>query len=65
MPCSLHILKCSVNTETSPNIELLSGGSYTSGHGGCLGEIMIGTNSSYNCNIYTTSPNVWCRSDKM
>ena len=48
----------------SPEIEILSGGSYISGHSGCLGDIMIGTNSSYNCNIYTTSPSVWCGSDK-
>ena len=30
----------------SPDIELLSGGSYTSGHSGCLGDVMIGTNST-------------------
>ena len=30
----------------SPDIDLLSGSSYTSGHSGCLGDVMIGTNST-------------------
>ena len=30
----------------SPDIEILFGGSYTSGHSGCLGDVMIGTNST-------------------
>ena len=33
-------------TGGSPDIELLSGSSYvTSGHSGCLGDVMIGANS--------------------
>ena len=37
----------SVNfTGGSPDIDLLSGSSYTSGHSGCLGDVMIGTNST-------------------
>ena len=30
----------------SPDVELLSRGSYTSGHSGCLGDVMVGTNST-------------------
>ena len=30
----------------SPDIEILFGGSYTSGYSGCLGDVMIGTNST-------------------
>ena len=33
-------------TGGSPDIELLSGGSYTSGHNGCLGDVTVGTNST-------------------
>ena len=33
-------------TGGSPDIELLSGGSYTSGHSGCLGDVTVGTNST-------------------
>ena len=30
----------------SPDVELLSIGSYTSGHSGCLGDVTVGTNST-------------------
>ena len=33
-------------TGGSPDIELLSRGSYTSGHSGCLGDVMISANST-------------------
>ena len=35
-----------VHAGGSPDIELLSGGSYTSGHTGCLGDVTVGTNST-------------------
>ena len=37
---------CYIVTGGSPYIELLSRGSYASGHSGCLGDVMIGTNST-------------------
>ena len=33
-------------TGGSPDIEILFGSSYTTGHSGCLGDVMIGTNST-------------------
>ena len=51
-------------TGGSPDTELLSGNSYvTSGHSGCLGDVMIGANSM--TATYITSSSVWCGSDKM